>query len=922
MKRRITYILFIFIIAAGLLSGCSEKGEITEPVTRGEWISMLSEAFALDTHNSDSPYYSDIDSGNDFFPYVQASAEWGVLSIFNDNTLNADLPVTRDEVASTVAIAAGFLPNGEGEFDTEASIDYAIEYGIIDEAGKNHITENECASIIEAAQNLYLANPGEEKMVVEYADDLVDLRGMSTPINFAGEDEIVFPASLRTADSATIMINGQAVQISVGNTFLAPATEESPVGAAYKVVSMREENGQVIFSITAPNFGDIYDCVDIHTTVSLSDDAIVWADGVKVSSLAPNELSSDKGGYSIQLLSDRKSNGSAMDPSANSVSYHWRRRFNSGVKQIYQDIIPNFLGNGPEVQALKSSNFIYNTTPSLGDFNGSLQGWTKELEKVNKYEDGYDITIDLGVQLAAIVDVSYYKFVFLTQEIELWPESVSMTLHSNVTADFSMEGSIGEDKKLELGKITIPVGQTGFTVDGYLFLYLEATGEVEIKLEIENTNRVGWNIKEGQQGYQSPVRKRPGLWGNTFTAEATGAIDLSTGIGSEIDLSAFSTVKLIGADCKVGGDLEAKGTLTGECSEQTADGVTTRHYAETIELGSTFYLPVSSITVSGPDELSDILGTKKSWEIVSKENANKIPFVSARWMIWEKTVRIGEIDYDFSPYIGTYVPYKLSEGQTASILNVNDDGSIWGESGYSGGGVTFSNPLSGNGIEPISIIIYESGAIECILVSEDFNTTTEDGMARVGYRIRYLIYPPGIVQDENGVYESWLDETKDKTRILYLEENNGVQDIRYCQSKNEEKANEDIDISLYAGTYEPYARGYGVVSNLSYASLILGVDGSLQGEYTYSSETVNFTTDIAGSNASPISIDYQKDGTIHVVLLSSGNYEVSYILVPPNVDISGYISIGVDPQENREKARIVYIEGEPGTTTDIYYYQT
>ena len=635
MKKRMACILFSVLAAAGVLSGCSGQEEGAEGVTRGEWIAMLADAFGYDTYRSDTPYYSDITASDPQFSAVQASAEWGVLSIYDGDRLDPGAPVTRDEAASTAAIAAGFEPEADGRFDTRASVDYAVEQGIMDEAGGGCLTAAECEGIIEAAQNLYLTNPGEEKTVVEYADDVVDLRDMSMQPAFVGENEISFPGTLTGADSAAIQLDGRTVQLGAGDTVISSATAEYPAGAAYKIVSVREDGGQVICGVTTPSFGDIYDSVDIHTTVALSDSAIVWADGVEVS-----PLSRQGRGYQIRLLSDRGSGGHSMDPDAYDYSWNWQMKFNTGAVKLYQDGLPDFLGSGPEVQALEDSNFTYKGTPSLADFNGTLEGWTKELEKLDKYEKGYDITVDLGLQLSALVDISYDKPGQIEQERDLWPQSVSVLIHSNLSADFSLEGDIKE-KQLELGKVSFPLGQTGLTIDGTLFLYLEATGQVEVKLEVENTQRTGWNLEEERQGYQAPVRKRPGTWGNSSSAEVSGAVDLAAGTGLELDLSAFSTVKLVGADCKAGGNAEAKGTLTGACSEQTTDGVTTRHYTETIQLGSTLSFPVVTFTVSGPDQLADLLGMEKSWDIVSKEDAMQIPFVAAEWVIWEATTTVG-----------------------------------------------------------------------------------------------------------------------------------------------------------------------------------------------------------------------------------------------------------------------------------------
>lgn len=921
MKKQIMYLFCSLIIILGL-SGCTESNNANSQVTRGEWITMLSDAFALDTYNIDLPYYSDVMSSDEIFPFVQSASEWGILSVFENGELKPHLPVTRDEVASTAAIASGFRPNEAGEFDIARSIDYAVEHGIIDQTGKGTLKAEECDSILEAAQDIYLTNPGEDKITVEYSDDLVDLREFSDQLTVIEEDKISLPASLTGADSAVVQMNGQEIQLSIGDTFLSPATEESPMGNAYKIVALQEESGQVIFSLAAPSFGDIYDSADIHTTLSLSDNSIIWSEGVETSRNSMKTSSAESYGYHIQPLSSE--NSSSHRPDTDSFSFDWHKEFNTGAVKIYQDALSGSLGNTPGAQALEASNFIYTSTPSIADFNGTLQSWTKELEKLDKYEGGHSVTIDLSLQLSALVDISYDKPDTITEESDLWPQSVSVVLHSDIMTDFALEGDIGEEKKFKIGEVLpIPIGQTGLTLGGSLFVYVEATGKLEIRLEAENTQRVGWNIEEERQGYQPSVRRRTGQWGNESSAKLEGSVDLSAGPGLEVELTAFSTVKLIGMDCKVGGDWETTGTLTGNCTEQTASGVTTRHYTETLCLNSTSYLPIVTLTVSGPEKLADILGAEKSWDIVKKEDAKQTSYTIGEWIIWEQTVQIddnGEIVSDFSPYVGTYAPYDLTENETASVLELREDGSINGESGYSGGGVTFSDPLAGNDIKPISIITCESGAIECTLVDEGFYDLNNDESARMGRRVRYIIYPPGIIQNEDGEYEAWLDETKNTVRIRYLAEDNGVLDIRYCQVANNDNT---FDLSSYAGTYTPYAKGYGVVSNLNYSDLIMMEDGSLQGEYTYFLEDSNTyrTNAIQGSLTPPNSVNYEEDGTIRVELVSKGDYIVEYLIVPPYVDISSYISTGVDPYAHSDQTRIVYVEGYLGSTVDIYYYK-
>lgn len=638
MEKRLTNTLRTMIVCIILLSltACSSKPETEDYVTRGEWITMLADGFGWGSFSSDVPRYTDITSDNDLFAAVQALGEWGVLSIYSADALNSDKPITRDEAASTAAIAAGFPPNEKGEFDTSASIDYAIKCGIVSESGAEYPTMEECLEVLDAAQDVYLFPPEEDKIEIEYSDDLIDLRTIDARTVTVDGDIVTLPGSLNTgADTAAVVVRGQTAQIRVGSTFLIPATAEYPTGAAYRAVAMREENGQVIISTTEPAFGDIYDHAEIHTTVSLDENSVAWAEGVEVS---PTALSMRDGRYSVRLLSDRKNGNRHTEPSRGSLSCNWNIRFNTGVDRIWKTGIPDFLGNGPEAQALETSNFIYDRIPSLEDFSDSLQTWTKELEQAKKYSDGYDITIDMGLDLAATVDISYYKLDIMGEEIELWPQSAYIILNSDIVVDFKMEGDLAEGEKLEIGKVSIPVAETGLTVDGTLFLYMEATGAIEVKLEMQNTHRAGWDMREQQTGYQHPIK---GEKGSAASADVTGSIDLSAGAGLEVDLSAFSTVKLVGVDLKTGGDCEAKATLTGQCTEQSTDGVTTRHYTETINLGSTLYLPIISLTVSGPDELSDILGLEKSWEIVGKDNSKKVRCTEAEWVIWEATTTVG-----------------------------------------------------------------------------------------------------------------------------------------------------------------------------------------------------------------------------------------------------------------------------------------
>ena len=161
MKRKIVSLLLAITLMVSLLplSGCGDQNN-EEAVTRGEWITMLSETFGLDSYTEETPYYSDITNDSNLFSYVQSAAEWDVLSIFTDDTLEPDEKVTLEEVASTATIAAGCDVSvsqfdDKGNFDADASINYAVQYGILesDNGLSKKATLEQCEAALSAAQS-------------------------------------------------------------------------------------------------------------------------------------------------------------------------------------------------------------------------------------------------------------------------------------------------------------------------------------------------------------------------------------------------------------------------------------------------------------------------------------------------------------------------------------------------------------------------------------------------------------------------------------------------------------------------------------------------------------------------------------------------------------------------------------------------
>lgn len=76
LKRVIAFVL-VSVMSLSLLAGCGkEKKQVvndvdtTEYITRGEWISRLSDMFGMDDYEQSEAYYADVKPDSDIFAAV------------------------------------------------------------------------------------------------------------------------------------------------------------------------------------------------------------------------------------------------------------------------------------------------------------------------------------------------------------------------------------------------------------------------------------------------------------------------------------------------------------------------------------------------------------------------------------------------------------------------------------------------------------------------------------------------------------------------------------------------------------------------------------------------------------------------------------------------------------------------------------
>ena len=634
MKKRLMAWMLVLSLLAGLLSGCGigkEKGEAgasqsgassqqedEAPVTRGEWITMLAGAFALVEPQSDAPYFSDVSAGDELFNYVQSSVEWGVLQTDQD-AFNPQDPVTRRTVAETAASAAGYgisIDDDTGalvsSFDADGAVAYAQEQGIVgaDQDLDGTMTREECLAALEAARIAYVTVPaGEEQMDVVTSASLADFTALGERLEISGQQlRVTSGASVQeNADgslSALVETGAGTLELAVGGVVITPATAQDPAGVAYKISAIQADGDGVLLDTVAPELGDLYDELYVNTTVSVDPADIIWADGVSaipVAGGAPGE-------FQITLLS----NSPQAVPMADIINQSFS--FGSGAEKIWTNQNSSSLGTTVGAQALENSNFVYEGTPSIEDFGGTTDSWTKDLKVENKFSAGYKITGNITVSSIDVTPkIEFNKFWGVPYGVK----SASVTVNSNITSTLTLTGNLSNE--LFIATAPVPIGPTGLTVSVDLYLYANASGMLEVRAALSPTAKVEY-VNGGFKQSASC----------TAETHAELAIEINFGANVKVALKALG-MTVVDAGIKAGASVTAGAYVGGSCTVSEENGMVKTVYQQAMNVEADLYYPIISVSVSG-------LGKSKSWDIISKGSAQHLELVREEWVFWEETV--------------------------------------------------------------------------------------------------------------------------------------------------------------------------------------------------------------------------------------------------------------------------------------------
>lgn len=614
------------------LNGCVIK----DFITRGEWISMLSETFGMDSYTKDTPAYSDVTSESSIFAYVQSAAEWGVLPVFSGDRLEISKTVTRKEAASTAALAAGYKPGDS--FDADSAISYAVENKILDNSKKltAHMTKEECEAMLSAARKAYLNIPFTEKAVAVKTEDVVDISD-SIPADkiTATSGGLSFPGKTYTnaagQTAATVNTASGEKEVTAGSILITPGSQINPAGVAHKIVSISGGDGTVFVGTEAPTLEELYDELDVDMTVEANPDNIIWATGFTGGPASSTGMSyNDGGSYRLDLLA--VNNGPCQIVPLDSRSYTTKAHadFEFGNGKFEKSYPPkknsSNLGVGKGAQALNESNFSYNKTPSIEDFKGKTDSWTENLKVENKFSGGYKISgyIDINaITVRTTVDYKRTKWL----KIPYGVENASIEVSSDITSYLKLEGNLKEE--LKVGSVPIPIAATGLSVSVDLYIYVTADGTLEVKATAGSSAKVEYAGGKLRQAGESHME-----------ASVDAALEINFGANVSATLDALGIIKIVDAGVKVGGNLSASAHIGGSCKVSEDNGVSKITYQESLSIKADLYVPIVKIYAGGSKKtLIGSLGIGGEYTVLDKSNgAACINIIDEEWVFWEETV--------------------------------------------------------------------------------------------------------------------------------------------------------------------------------------------------------------------------------------------------------------------------------------------
>ncbi len=278
MKRKAFFLLFVLILGF-LISSCagdsgeSEGGDGNAAISKGEWIGLLGDKFGYNSYEAAEDFYSDVDSGYEYYDEIQACAEWEILP--EDSELHPDEGATWKYAVETSVRAIGLDKLNKSDAGMEVT-----EENLVDFFTQN-IADISSGDADAGDLDMELSRTDAELILgyaYSYACDLTLPQRLEYTYN-EGVTEVSAGDITPNGDGGTATVhNGEYAPGDI--VYIAPS-EESP---AYALRVNSVENDQITYE--AAGMEDVYEELQVSGTFEAAVVNIQPAEGVTITQAA------------------------------------------------------------------------------------------------------------------------------------------------------------------------------------------------------------------------------------------------------------------------------------------------------------------------------------------------------------------------------------------------------------------------------------------------------------------------------------------------------------------------------------------------------------------------------------------------------------------------------------------------------------
>ncbi len=682
MMKRLTKIFLAIVLTLTITTGCSGQHfrfDDDTSWTRGKWIEELAITFGMNEYEEDQPYYSDVQSSNPIFSYVQSCYEWDVLRDVSGKFAEED-GATLEFVVTTAVYAAGVdLNEYDGKSDAEKALNFAKK-NQISKANADYnswATQEQCENILAAAQQAYFEQGLEPIENIEYKEGVID-ESDSDRIQLSKGNQYIF----------------KDLKPVVDGVYIAPGTKDNPEGVVIKV-SKITDNGDNTYTVdtTTPDLSEVFEELEYQNVLVPDYEDIQAADGVKISGMSSNtgvvsSLTDDETtsvptaslamvGSAKIVKSDKPIYTADLGPLAKSkakggLSFDAEINFTKGTVGINQKWESNFLSLSNSIQNSGSSidpasfektsiipdKVLFGPDPytnekaiqdyqdgkiSVDELRSQLQKYQNEdgTEKrnptmTNKFSGGYEVVGKISVKnLYVVPSLKLDTLKIFGKDTHIPTGIEKFSIETNYGS--SISGSIKGKLENELTICTIPITINGVgTVDLALSVYFEANGELSLDISINNNTKTEYN--------DGKIKKTTT---KDSSAKMEAEIDIETGPKLSATLKVLS-VPIVNADvsCAVKATASASIELSNEWTETDDAFVIDRK--TTLNRKVKGYIPIVKISIGTKQNTLaykikvkytfDIVGTPSSNALMTAKSFDFLP--EEELVLWEQHLEL------------------------------------------------------------------------------------------------------------------------------------------------------------------------------------------------------------------------------------------------------------------------------------------